>query len=287
MKWMIVILTLAAAANACAGEKNSLKYNLEAYRLKQEFSGISLNLEQNEAKQGALMSGRKKPPLKAMFFSVIIPGAGELYTRSYLQAAFFFGLEVLFIYNRNANDDKTDDYFAFGDEHWLVNKYYEWLRMLYGGEIDLNGNGIYGEFEDYRLYEDFNGFTHNLPPAKNDSYYDMIGKYLTQFGPGWDDCIDPMADTQQTPEPYDATWYWAGGSTANAAKYRKLWLDAQDAEDMVRVFTGVIVLNHIASAIDAGITAWIKNKRIETSMNVYPEVYCCEYVPMGQIKISW
>jgi hypothetical protein len=81
-------------------------------------------------------------------------------------------------------------------------------------------------------------------------FYSLIGSYQ-EFIAGWDDATGVgYSDTA------------VSGSSANRDTYGAMRQKAQDYSRMQAWFIGGIVLNHIASAVDAAITARANNKRL-------------------------
>ncbi|MGB9586423.1 MAG: hypothetical protein ACPL7A_03265, partial [Anaerolineales bacterium] len=106
---------------------------------------------------------------KALLFSLVVPGAGEFYCKSYLKAGIMLGFEaafwvMYFTYDRKG-DNKTKEFEAFADEHWKKDLYLAWLSIADTTEVPP---------------------VEHLPETKDQQYYEMIGKY-NWFLPGWDD----------------------------------------------------------------------------------------------------
>ena len=154
--------------------------------------------------------------------------------------------------------------------------------------------------EIYNLFEEDNNFTHQLPNTVTQQYYEMIGKYMTQFGPGWDD-----SGWQSSTSPYiqneeTESYYWPGIdqnpdptvsdywlNTNNAYLYQDIRYKSNEALDNATLFAELALINHVVSALDAGFTVRLKNKRLETALNVEPQMYCGHAIPMGKITVNW
>ena len=92
------------------------------------------------------MKGRYKNPRKALFLSLLVPGAGQMYvggnTATYVRGGVYIGLEVLMwsfwgyfsIYKYNQQVDK---YKKFAKQHYSIGRYERAMRDLYdaGGSI--------------------------------------------------------------------------------------------------------------------------------------------------------
>ena len=288
MKAITVILVLAMAGFAFGQSGNIFDYNHDAFQLTQKYT----QLDQAPDDAAAVGSTEKLSPGKAMLLSAIIPGAGEMYAGSYLKAVFFFGLEIgawtgVAIYQAEGND-KEDQFIEYADNHWSQGQYWGWLETLGSWttpEEEKQWNpDLGGEYYTYDVYEQFendNGFTHNLPVTKSQQYYEMIGKYMTQFGPGWNDANLDLTTND------DNFYYWDGDYTNNSEYYMDLRYKSNQALDKAAYFFQAVMLNHVISALDAGFTVQLKNRKLETAMNIVPQNYMGEPVAMGMITVNW
>ena len=142
-------------------------------------------------------------PGKALLLSALIPGTGELYiasnsengTWNYIKSALFFTAEMGFWYGAISyamrGQDQEDKYEAYADKRWNEDVYQAW--EFYKAKSEDGSEGVYEhDFETWQA-EDWeekrkylpNYFTHELPDSRTQQYYEMIGKYLLQFGAGW------------------------------------------------------------------------------------------------------
>ncbi len=90
--------------------------------------------------QVALSVQNKKSPMLAGILSLLIPGAGEIYSEEYLKAGIFVALEAAVITTAviydNKGDDKTTEFQNYADDYtnpdhnWSVVRYAEWLNQL-------------------------------------------------------------------------------------------------------------------------------------------------------------
>ena len=307
MKITVLLLTVLIAASAFAQDGLMLKYNEEAFSLRQKYAYGQAEDETEAPAATPTFDPNKKSPGKALLLSAIMPGAGEMYAGSTLKAILFFGMEVaawtgVAIYQADGND-KEEQFQAYADAHWSQARYWTWLETIpdwanpnvaeqYYPELDFGGfNGMFYPHEEYNDFEDENGFTHNLPETKTQQYYEMIGKYMTQFGPGWDDAwvngVPPDAVEINSTYVWNDTQNWPNGKTNNSDYYMNMRYDSNKALDKAALFFQLVMLNHVVSALDAGFTVRAKNKKIDTAFNVVPEERFNETVPMGQVTINW
>ncbi len=202
-------------------------------------SGLDLEEEEAVPAQGT------KSPMKAFVYSLVLPGAGQLYTGSKLKAVAFFGLEVLswsgYILYHGKGDDKTGIYEAFADAHWS--------EIRYGDFLYLN----WGVRDDDSVYDDlgYPYFTHHLPDTKTQQYYEMIGKY-DQFVFGWDD-TDLPPDSGNLSRAY----------LANRHHYEGLRHDANVMYGRATASLVVVMVNHIISGAEAALAARRHNNKMQ------------------------
>ena len=95
------------------------------------------------------MKGRYKNPRKALFLSLLLPGAGQLYvggtTATYVRGGAYMALEVILwsswgyfsVYKYNKQVDK---YKKFAKEHYSIGLYESVMHDLYNADADLYGD---------------------------------------------------------------------------------------------------------------------------------------------------
>lgn len=175
---------------------------------------------------------------RAFLYSLILPGAGEIYTGSKLKAAFFLGVEVFswyqYISNYGKGQDLEDQYRAFANDNWDPGQYRAWLVEEIGIPND--------SFE----YAPDSTFTHHLPGFKTQQYYEMIGKY-DQFIYGWTDTDYSIGDS----------------SSPLRDNYLNLRNETNSKFDTARNYAIVSIANRILSAFDAALSARRLNKEAD------------------------
>lgn len=313
MKFITIILVLALAFTVFAQEEPILNYNLEAFQLTQKYSSVGQS-ETISSPPSVKPPGWKSPG-KALMLSMIMPGAGEMYAGSPLKALLFFSIEVVAwtgvgIYQKEGSDKEKQfqDYIDVY-EHWTEERYFAWLQT-FPTWVDFSGSYAPGHvftIGDYNIFEEENSFTHQLPSTMTQQYYEMIGKYMTQFGPGWDDSEwEDIWGDGQIPESEKEkvrkynddtqTYYWPGieqtsgdfwVNTDNAEVYQDIRYKSNKALDNATLFAELALINHVISALDAGFTVRSKNRKLETALDVEAHIYNGEAIPMGKITINW
>jgi hypothetical protein len=239
---------------------------------------------------------QKKSALSAALYSAILPGSGELYAQSYWKAALFFGLELAgwtaYAVFEHKGDQEDSQMRAYADKNWSEHRY--WSKLYYDalqqGDIpnlpayDLeeaeNGYLLAGYDSEManslRFLEDELGHTHKLPVTKTQQYYEMIYKYLTQFGNAW----------------VDADFYFTyyGNTdlmTPMMFEYRGIRNEMNNYYDMASTSLNAILINHVLSALDAALTTRKYNRTISASIRLQQRKYYGEKVYVYGLQVSW
>jgi hypothetical protein len=193
---------------------------------------------------------------RAFLYSLILPGAGELYTGSKLKAALFLGIEAFswyqYISNYGDGQDLEDEYRAYADQYWSPGDYRAWL-------VDVKG--VPSDTLSYRGDDGLPAtFTHKLPAFKTQQYYEMIGKY-DQFVFGWDD-----------------TDYNKGDSLSeHRTEYLSMRDESNSKFDAARNYAIVSIANRIVSAFDAALTARSLNKKADRFSEIRLKARLADY----------
>ncbi|RMF54331.1 MAG: hypothetical protein D6748_16555, partial [Calditrichaeota bacterium] len=176
------------------------------YRLHQY---VQENLNEQITDEEVASAPGKKSVGKAVVMSAVLPGAGQVYAKSFLKGLLFFAAEatawtINIAYNQKG-DDKTREHRQFVDEHWSEQRYwsYVYYRLQNVEGLDLpsftldtsdpnkpiiiNWQEAEQILDQYDESQYLTGFTHQLPATKTQQYYEMVGKYPVQFGNAWDD----------------------------------------------------------------------------------------------------
>ncbi len=242
------------------------------------------------------VENNKKSPFLAGLFSLVVPGSGELYAKSYLKAGIFVAVEaalitVGIIYNKKG-DNQTNIFQNYADKNWSVVKYATWMvdhKEFLGLPPELTYSDIIinsdknlppwkqVDFSKLNYYETQvtggSGFTHRLPGHGEQQYYELIGKYH-QYNPGWDDYDSQSLDIKTL--------------TSN---FRYYSIMRGDANDLYNISTKAVVgiyINHILSAFDAAWTTTVYNKEIAMQLRVkqYNMVDHIDFIPTVNFKIG-
>ncbi|MEW6755812.1 MAG: hypothetical protein AB1505_33265 [Candidatus Latescibacterota bacterium] len=196
----------------------------------------------------ARAAGAKSPP-KALLLSAALPGAGQYYAGARRKAAVFLGLEAVaaglwWAWTGKGNDIE-DEFRAMADTSWNAETYLAWR-----GTTRAIRN---------------NSFTHALPCSlqieegrfadcgggEKQQYYELLGKY-EQFVVGWRDIRD--VETGNPVVDYSEVDSVESVESAVRLDYEKLRDDSNRYLKRATTITGLILVNHVISAIDAART---------------------------------
>ncbi len=222
----------------------------------------------DEEEEDLMAMENKKNPGRALLLSAIMPGAGELYAGKTWRAAGFFALEMAAwvgaIYYAQQGEDKETEYEKYADQHYRENIY---RSVEYAAAVDATiGDPFDGEQSEWEglEWQDKLGylpdnFTHDLPQERNQQYYENIGKYMTQFGYGWEDYINGrnVDDILLDAEGFGYEWR---ASSPLADAYIDMRDESNKLLDRSANFFAVIMVNHVASALHAGFTVRAMNE---------------------------
>ncbi len=228
------------------------------------FSGLAYAEKPPAAEQkGSIVSSQK-----AFLLSLLVPGSGQLYAGE-KRGVVFTALEVVvwpaYFAWRHKGKDIEKDYQRFADQHWIADNYFVWRDYIKTTD------------EAYKL-------SHNYEEASRQQKYEMIGKY-NQFVFGWDDSEPSLRELQDQGRlqeyPPDSL---KNVRSRNRLKYMDMRYESNKYLKRAGWCVGVLLGNHILSAIDAAHCAQLKRsglsveKRIRVRMAVRFEAG--EAVPM-------
>ena len=175
-----------------------------------------------------------KSPNRAFLSSLVVPGSGQLYIgakRGYLQIAAEVGLLTFYLITHNRANGLRDDYRQEVREH---------VRFDGPGTFDT-----WDEIEDFEHATLFDNW-HNVYTDNNGQPLERVGKWY------WDDRAAFKNETL--------------GANPDAPSQQRLVAlqlrnDANDKFERARTFLGLVILNHVVSAIDARIATKSYNRK--------------------------
>lgn len=212
---------------------------------------------------------KKKSVLLATGLSLLVPGAGEIYTEHYWLAPLFLSLEgVLWYYAMDYNrrgDEETSAFEKYADDNWSVVLYAKWLnayaKNFPGGQntpqIPISTDESLENWErvQWNVMNEVESaipqFSHRLPPHGDQQYYELIGKYF-QYSYGWVDKT-PTGDG----------WSDYHLVSPRFSSYATMRGNANDRYNTASLFVNLIIVNHVLSAVDAAFLAVRWNKDVD------------------------
>ena len=174
------------------------------------------------------LAGKEYSVRKAMLYSAVVPGLGEIYTRDYKKGAIFLTSEaaILFSYFRLKAETK-----------WAVDSYKQFAYSVTDVPKDQE-DSYYQKIQDYISSDNYNEsiirdarnyfLIYNNDPL---GYEEYLANYLI---------------------PEDLIWDWE--NTKNWYKYRELRRNKQDFEIYTKFVTAAAILNRIVSMIDSAVS---------------------------------
>ena len=252
------------------------------------------------------MKGQYKSPRKALFFSLVIPGSGQLYvggsTFNYVRGAAYLAIEGAlwggwYYYSVHKYNKQVKRYKKFAKNHYSAYTYESKIHDLYNSLDDSDEEAefierylsnretycksIYGKastngcyVEGKELTNDKNHTNHvngSFSLYNSGSYYSTIAG--AAYVLGWDDVEDEAAASALNLSDNDAETV-ALGTSANWKTYRSMRNKANDYADMQAWFFGGLILNHIVSALDAAWSAHSHNKVLyEEELSWYDKLH--------------
>jgi hypothetical protein len=326
-----LVLSLALAAALFAAEKpgDMLKINGGKQASGMMFTGNSsvdlfsagsAAVEKNEPFRTAFETpedqetGDRKNPWLAGGMSLLIPGAGEVYTHSYIKAGVFFGVEVAsFLLSRSYNkkgDDQTVFFQQYADAHYNAYRYAKWTYdnisvlnpALNASDYPTIKDGFnrppFGSVEWWnelnKMERDIggasspNGYTHQMPYYGQQQYYELIGKY-TMFMSGWDNVDSNYYNNSISSADLpvsDHTLPVNESGLSQAAWYFDQRAAANHYYDLGSTYVTVLIINHLVSAVDAYWSATRYNSRwkAEADVRMLPTPTGMAAVPEVRVK---
>ena len=215
-------------------------------------AAVQQDKELNDAVAHLLPSARPKSTIKAFLFSAAIPGTGEIYSgakRGVLFAAAEVAFWVSYFVLHGQAEELKEDYLSFCDAHIVF-------------EEDSPATSTENwTLEDYEHATQSDNW-HYVYIESNGKPVERVGKFY------WADLPESMIDQpgdkplSESQSPFRVEAFGKRSSTNDKFKQAK-------------IFLGLVVLNHIVSAIDARIAATLYNNRFAeaaTEVSFHPTI---------------
>ena len=244
-----------------------------------------------------------RSPKVAILLSLLVPGTGQAYAHHKLKAGIFGAVEVAFIaagaivgYQGNK---RTKEAHSFADTHYSMDSISDYHSLLTGfeSEIDFDSVVFYGEYDQFE----------RDASKKNQSYYDNINRADGPYVQGWDDVIPhPESDFSEAFTTDSGTYVFSQdpdsiylayfidkqgdtidvqfGFSDNQKNYSKQLSKANSFFRWSKSLFSMLLINHIVSAVDAGITAKAYNDKLLGKTSLWQNINLKEKVvstPVG------
>ena len=205
-----------------------------------------------------------KSSKRAFLLSALVPGLGEWYAGSKKRGLAFLGAEAalvgLWAAWKGKGNDLEDQFRTVADEHWDPLNYLAWRGSTISNNSSITHalpcssevvNVYIPARREWMQQQQTSGLGSaafgGCEPSQIQQYYELIGKY-NQFATGWTDLVRLSTGNAAAPTEVD--------SVENFHSERRLRYEDQRDESnrflkRASTVTGVILINHVISAIDA------------------------------------
>lgn len=225
----------------------------------------------------------------AIMLSLLVPGSGQAYAHNYLKTGIFGTIEVAMIGASAAlgiqGNRKVRDARSFADKHYSADNFSDYYNTLVSnlGDSLVQNQIFYGE-------ENPLPFSKNAAD-KNDNFYKDIGESDRPYVYGWDDVLPTVKnsfDIAPSESMYvrdlDTSYlvYFINensdsskhqfGFSENQKTFSKKIANANTYYRWSSKVLWGLIANHIASAIDAGITAKAYNDYLLGKESVWQKI---------------
>ena len=205
-----------------------------------------------------------KSSKRAFLLSALVPGLGEWYAGSKKRGLAFFGAEAALVgiwaVWKGKGNDLEEEFRAVADEHWDPLNYLAWRGSAISDNSSIT-HALPCSSEVVEVYiparnewmqqQRTSGLGSSAfggcAPSEIQQYYELVGKY-DQYVAGWTDLVRRSTGNAAAPTEVD--------SVENFHSERRLRYEDQRDESnrflkRASTISGVILINHVISAIDA------------------------------------
>ena len=264
----LVCLFLLGRSAECV-ELPSTRFDLDQTRVKyglvsagnDQFAVLASEEDDETTGSADPVEFKRKSPAKAFFLSLLVPGAGQFYYGSRIKPVVFLGVEAaawgLHAKYHAEGEDLTDAYEAYNQEHWIPDRYADYMRWTYDSPT--------GDDEDAEI--NTSDLSHHLPETRTQQYYEMTGKY-DQFAWGWDDAYLPEAGDTLTWTDFSADnpaprFIERTPESENRDHYETMRDDANAEFDKATRMIMLSLVNRVVSAVEALVMTNRRNKQAQ------------------------
>ena len=230
---------------------------------------LSAQAQAQAASGSVSASGGEISPRQAFLYSVLVPGLGEWMAGARKRAVVFFGVEAITLGLWSSwtgkGNEAEDDFRAFADTSWRPENYIGWRDSGNARNSSIthalpcsSAVPFYAKTGSFNGVDE-NGLRFSCDDAEIQQYYELIGKY-DQFIAGWEDLVR-VSDTNKA-------GYADVASVENFHSDNRLSYEDQRNESnrylkRASTLTGLILINHVFSAIDAARVARARSQGVE------------------------
>jgi hypothetical protein len=219
--FLAILFVLSAAQS---GEKPLSGPEQELFLFAQDEKNVVTAVEDLSPIQSA--GQEKKSPALAAFYSLLLPGTGELYADGFSSGKYFMVAEGLL-----------------------------WLTYA---AFDIQGNSLRDDARAFAISR-----AGIQPEGKDDQFYVDIGNFLDI-----NDYNEKQLRDREPEELYDpaAGYAWAWDSDASRSEYREQRISSETAYNNRKFVVAAVIVNHVASAINAARAAISFNNDLEQAL---------------------
>ncbi|HEY9165924.1 MAG TPA: DUF5683 domain-containing protein [Candidatus Kryptonia bacterium] len=304
----LIALSATAAAQSKASHVQSVVFlgdgNSSQSRLTGVLSHDLFVSKGDSSHEDSISRVETRSALKAGFFSLVIPGAGQLYNGNYWKAAGFFAVEVAgwmvnAVWNQKGNnqtnffqnyaDGSAADKYA--DGHYSVARYAQWIQQNYKSFEDKGipiAGGQYAPVTDPTTVNNYISLI--LPSSGGPAPWDEVNwvalnKVEAALG-GYFSHMLPAHGEQQYYEligkypQFREGWYDENlaitsydslrSDTPNSGYYMGQRGKANNLYAVALTAVNVVIANHFVSAIEAALWAHNNKRIIEPTVGLSP-----------------
>ena len=248
----LVVAVLAAAGVRAEGLPSILSEEGQAFLV--GLRAVEGDADPEPAPMPRTETRKGKSSKRAFLLSALVPGLGEWYAGSKKRGLAFLGAEAalvgMWVAWKGKGNDIVEEFRAVADEYWDPEEYIAWRESTISKSSSIT-HALPCSSEVREMYipaiasglgADFGG----CAASQIQQYYELLGKY-DQFVAGWEDLRRGTGDAV-APTKVDSVENF----------HSELRLRYEDQRDESNRFlkrastvSGVILINHVISAIDA------------------------------------
>ena len=250
----LVVVVLTAAGVRAEGLPSILSEEGQAFLV--GLRAVEGDADPEPAPMPRTETRKGKSSKRAFLLSALVPGLGEWYAGSKKRGLAFLGAEAalvgMWVAWKGKGNDIVEEFRAVADEYWDPEEYIAWRESTISKSSSIT-HALPCSSEVREMYipaiasglgADFGGCV----ASQIQQYYELLGKY-DQFVAGWED----LRRGSSTGNP--AGWAEVD-SVENFHSERRLRYEDQRDESnrflkRASTVSGVILINHVISAIDA------------------------------------